>query len=124
MFTLGDEYTRAEIHAQLGGSTVSCLPTSNGVVVAACLSTKFSPRAPQVVLCGQGARTGPVSAQFAVQRTAIPVFIKSAPSRWQYRGQFFISRSLVSGDEFKSFVAGSGRSLASVSFVVILRPTE
>ena len=35
MFKLGNEYTRDEIHAQLGGSTWSYLPTNRGVVVAA-----------------------------------------------------------------------------------------
>jgi len=124
MFTLGCEYTRDEIHAQLGGSTVSCLPTRNGVIVAACLSKKFSPQAPEIVLCGQGARTGPVSELFSRQRIAIPVFIKNASSRWQYRGQFLVARSFNSGTRFKSFIAGSDRSVASVSHVVMLKQAE
>jgi len=124
MFTLGCEYTRGEINAQLGGSIVSCLPTNNGVIVAACLSKKFSPQAPEVVLCGQGARTGPVSALFSRQRGAIPVFIKNASSRWQYRGRFVVARSFNSGARFMSFIAGSGRSVASVSHVVVLELVE
>lgn len=120
-FALGGEYTRREIHAQLGGSTVACLPVSNGVIVAACLSTKFSPRAPAVVLCGQGVRTGPVSAQFALQRCAVPVFIKNASNRWQYRGQFSVEGSFSSGKRFESLIAGSGRTIASVSHVVLLK---
>jgi len=124
MFTIGCEYTRGEIHAQLGGSTVSCLPTSNGVIVAACLSKTFSPQAPEVVLCGRGARTSPVSALFARQRSAIPVFIKNASSRWQYRGQFVVTGSFDSGARFQSFIAGSGRSVASVSHVVILKQAK
>jgi hypothetical protein len=124
MFTLGCEYTRIEINAQLGGSTVSCLPTSNGVIVAACLSKKFSPQAPEVVLCGKGERTGPVSALFSRQQTAIPVFIKSAASRWEYRGQFSVAQSFSTGSRFESFIAGSGRSVASVSLVVVLRQAE
>ena len=31
MLTVGDEYTRNDIHLQLGGSKVTCLPTVNGV---------------------------------------------------------------------------------------------
>jgi len=124
MFTLGCEYTRGEIHSQLGGSTVACLPTSNGVIVAACLSKKFSPQAPEVVLCGQGARTGPVSALFSRQRSAVPVFIKNASNRWQYRGQFEVVRSFNSGARFQSFIVGSGRSVASVSYVVMLKQAE
>jgi len=124
VFTLGGEYTRAEIHAQLGGSLVSCLPTRDGAIVAACLSTTFSPRAPEVVLCGRGIRTGPVSALFARQEVPLPVFIKSASNRWQYRGQFLVVQSFNSGAQFESFVGGSGRSIASVSYVVVLKQSE
>jgi len=124
MFTLGCEYTRGEIHAHLGGSVVSCLPTANGVIVAACLSKKFSPRAPEVVLCGRGVRTSPISAQFARQQIALPVFLKSASSRWQYQGQFFVAESLSSGARFESYIVGSGRSVASVSHVVLLKKSE
>lgn len=124
MFTIGCEYTRGDIHAQLGGSTVSCLPTSNGVIVAACLSKKFSPQAPEVVLCGRGARTGPVSALFSRQRNAIPVFIKNTSSHWQYRGAFLVAESFSSGDRFKDFIVGSGRSVASVSHVVVLKQAD
>jgi len=123
-FSIGCEYTRVDIHAHLGGSTVSCLPTSNGIVVAACLSRKFSPQAPEVVLCGRGVRTGPVSALFASQRSAIPVFIKHASNRWQYQGQFMVVGSFNSGARFKGFIVGSGRSSASVSLVVILKQVK
>lgn len=120
VLTVGCEYTRAEIHAHLGGSVVSCLPTRDGAIVAACLSKSFSPQAPEVVLCGKGARTSPVSAQFARQRMPIPVFLKSASSRWQYRGRFTVAQSFSSGARFEGFIAGSGRSVASVSHVVLL----
>jgi len=121
VFTLGQDYTRGEIHTRLGGSVVSCLPTRNGAIVAACLSRKFSPRAPEVVLCGRGVRTSAVSAQFAAQHIPIPVFVKSAAGRWQYRGQFAVAKSFCSGALFESFIAGSGRSVASVSHVVLLK---
>ena len=121
MFTINCDYTRAEIHAQLGGSTVSCLPTNRGAIVAACLSKKFSPQAPDVMLCGKGARTSPVSELFTRQTSAVPVFIKSASNCWQYQGQFVVQASFVAGPQFEGFVAGSSRSVASVSFVVLLR---
>jgi hypothetical protein len=124
VFTLGCEYTRGEIHAHLGGSVVSCLPTRDGSIVAACLSKTFSPQAPEVVLCGRGVRTSPVSAQFARQKIPIPVFLKSASSRWQYRGQFSVAESFSSGARFESFIVGSGRSIASVSHIVVLKLVE
>ena len=118
---LGSEYTRAEIHANLGGSVVSCLPTRDGRIVAACLSKKFSPQAPEVVLCGRGMRTSAISELFTRQKTAIPVFIKSASSRWQYRGQFIVVKSFDAGSKFESLIVGSGRTVASVSYVVLLK---
>ena len=121
MFTINRDYTRAEIHAKLGGSTVSCLPTNHGAIVAACLSKEFSPQAPDVMLCGKGARTTPVSELFTRQTSAVPVFIKSASNRWQYRGQFVVAASFVSGEQFEGFVAASSRSAASVSYVVLLK---
>jgi len=124
LFTLGCEYTRAEIHAHLGGSVVSCLPTRNGVIVAACLSKTFSPRAPEIVLCGRGVKTTPLSTLFARQQIAIPVFLKTASSRWQYRGLFFVVQSFSSGARFESFITGSRRTLASVSHVVVLKQLE
>jgi len=124
VFTLGSQYTRGEIHAHLGGSVVSCLPTRNGTIVAACLSKRFSPQAPEVVLCGRGVRTSPLSALFARQKIPIPVFLKNASNRWQYRGQFFVAQSFNSGARFESLIAGSGRSIASVSYVVMLKQAE
>ena len=44
MFTPNKEYTRDEIHAQLGGGTATYLPTKSGVVVAACLTPEKNPK--------------------------------------------------------------------------------
>ena len=121
MFTVGRQYTRNEIHAEVGGSKVSCLPTQGGSIVAACLSQKFSPAAPHVVLCGQGKRTGAVSKLLTVQPGKLPVFIKRAANRWEFRGNFRVDESFSSGARFESFISGSGRSIASVSYVVLLK---
>ena len=121
MFIVGSQYTRDEIHAKVGGSKVSCLPTHGGRIVAACLSRKFSPAAPHVVLCGQGPRTGAVSKLLTIQAGELPVFIKRAASRWEFQGNFRVENFYSSGARFESFVSGSGRSIASVSYVVLLK---
>ena len=121
MFVIGNQYTRDEIHAELGGSKVACLPTHGGRIVAACLSPKFSPAAPHVVLCGQGQRTGAVSRLLTVKPDKLPVFIKRAASQWEFRGNFRVDESFSSGARFESFISGSGRSIASVSYVVLLK---
>ena len=121
MFVVGSQYTRDEIYSEVGGSKVSCLPTLGGRIVAACLSQKFSPAAPHVVLCGQGKRTGAVSKLLTVQPGKLPVFIKRAANRWEFRGNFRVDESFSSGARFESFISGSGRSIASVSYVVLLK---
>ena len=122
IFTIGECYTRDEIHGVLGGSKVSCLPSVKGKLVAACLTLKFSPAAPTVVLCGQGPKTAPASRLLALQREKLPIFIKKASGRWEFCGDFRVTEFLVGGPRFERFIAGSGRSLASVSYVVLLRP--
>ena len=122
MFVVDREYTRDEIHAALGGSKVSCLPTHDGRIVAACLSPTFSPAAPAVVLCGQGPKTGPVSEALTRHAGPLPVFVKQGAGRWAYRGRFEVAQSFRAGARFEQFIAGSGRSLASVSHVVLLTP--
>ena len=92
--------------------------------MAACLSKDFSPQAPEVVLCGQGVRTGPVSELFSRHPGALPVFVKRESNRWQYRGQFIVTDSFIAGPRFASYIAGSGRSNASVSRVVLLRHVD
>ena len=121
MLMVGSQYTRDEIYAEVGGSKVSCLPTQRGRIVAACLSPKFSPGAPHVVLCGQGLRTGAVSKLLTIQPGKLPVFIKLAASRWEFCGNFRVEEFFSSGARFESFVSGSGRSIVSVSYVVLLK---
>jgi len=123
MFTIGECYSRDEIYGVLGGSKVSCLPSVKGKLVAACLTLGFSPAAPSVVLCGQGPKTALASRLLTLHREKLPIFIKRAARRWQFRGNFRVTESLVGGPRFEEFIAGSGRSLASVSYVVLLQPS-
>ena len=123
IFTIGECYTRDDIHDVLGGSKVSCLPSVDGKLVAACLTLRFSPAAPAVVLCGQGPKTVLASRLFALQREELPIFIKKAAGRWEFCGEFRVAEFLVDGPRFEEFIVGSGRSLASVSYVVLLRPS-
>lgn len=121
-FAIGHAYTRDAIAAQLGGSRRACLPTKDGVVVAACLLTSFNPDAPHVVLCGAGPRNGPMGLALAEHRGAIPFFIKESVNRWVYRGRFAVAEVLTSGERYESHIAGSGRAIDDVSCVVLMKP--
>lgn len=121
MFSIGRDYTRNDIHAKVGGSKQSYLPTRNGAVVAACLTQALNPRAPRVILCGRGAIIEPTGKLLAQQLDAIPVFLKRDVNRWEYQGHFKAAASYTSGPAFDRHVAGSGRPSAEVSRVVEMR---
>lgn len=123
MFEIGREYTRDEIHAQVGGSKQSYLPIKNGAVVAACLKPQVNPRAPQVILCGRGERIAPAGHLLASQQHAIPVFLKRGTSRWEYLGLFKAASSHTSGAQFEALIEGSGRLANTISLVVVMDQT-
>ncbi len=120
MFTVGEEYTRDEIHHHLGGSKQAYLPTVSGNVVAICVTTTLNPRAPNVILCGRGPKISASGLALAAQQHSVPLFIKQGVNRWLYRGQFKAKASYSSGPVFSSMVAGSGRSESEVSLAIEL----
>lgn len=119
-FKLGTTYTRDEIHAAVGGSKISAIPTLNDAVVALCIRTDLNAKAPREILCG----TGPVMAKagniLASTRGKVPVFLKKKVNQWEYKGLFRVVASYRAGPRFDAMVAGSGRSLSSVSIAVEL----
>jgi len=120
MFSIDRDYTRDEIHAKVGGSKQSYLPTKNGAVVTACVTHGLNPRAPRVILCGRGPRIEPAGELLAQQPYAIPVFLKRDVNRWEYQGLFKAAASYTSGPEFNGYVSGSGRQPSEVSRVVVM----
>lgn len=122
MLTVGTEYTRAEIHAQLGGSQQSYLPHKAGVIVAACLDPALNPQAPLVILCGNGPDIRKAGDLLAQQATPIPVFIKKAPKRWVYQGWFQVAESCTEPADCAPYVDASGRALVKISRVILLEP--
>ena len=121
MFLVGTEYTREEIHEVVGGSKQTYLPTKGGTVVAACLTRKKNPRAPEVILCGLGLRIARAGHLLSRQLEPVPVFVKIAPKRWQFQGRFKVTNSYTSGPELDRLAAGSGRPLASLSCAVVMQ---
>lgn len=93
MFKQGQNYTRRQIHASLGGSIQSYLPTASGRVVCACLRRDINPEAPFVILVGNGAKIKQAGALLAAQPGTIPVFIKQSTGAWTYSGLFRVRRS-------------------------------
>ena len=120
MFMIGSEYTRDEIHEHLGGSKQTYLPTVSGHVVAVCVKPDLNPRAPNVVLCGNGPVIASAGAALANQHEPLPVFIKKATNRWEYQGTLKVVASHTSGPQFDALVVDSGRNPSSVSRAIQL----
>jgi hypothetical protein len=96
-------YTRPEISGKVGGDLVSGLPHSHGQVVCVCLKPKWnilSDGLPEVILIGQddenGKRWG--GEVFAKQREYVSVFIKRAPNKWEYVGEYRVADGGVCED--------------------------
>jgi hypothetical protein len=92
-FTPGQDYTRRQIHRQLGGSFLSYLPTVDSIVVCACLRTDLNRKAPEVIIVGHGSRIERAGELLSQQTTPIAVFVKRAVNRWTYRGMWKVRRS-------------------------------
>jgi len=124
MFIVGSEYSRDDIHAQLGGSKQAYLPTQRGRVVAACLTRELNPQAPRVIICGRGPRIEYSGAVLSEQTTPIPVFLKKSPGHWVYQGNFRAVATFTAGSEFERHIVDSGRAAGDVTRVILLRPTD
>ena len=119
-FELGATYTRNQIHAAVGGSKRSAIPTLNGAVVAVCIRTDLNAKAPTELLCGVGPVRIKAGNLLAATIGKVPVFIKTNVNQWDYKGLFRVAASHRSGPRFDAMVARSGRSLSSVSVAIEL----
>jgi hypothetical protein len=90
-FQIGSVYTRREIHARLGGSLETYLPTVGGRVVCGCFTSKLNPNVPYEILVGDAPIVVKGAEILARQETPIPVFLKMDKNCWEYLG-FFRSR--------------------------------
>jgi hypothetical protein len=102
-------YSRAEIHAELGGSVQSYLPTVDGVVVAGCFRRDTNPEAPAVVLPGNGPIIRKSAEAFAGSHRAVPVFMKERIGEWRYVGNYRVSRLSADESEIRTHAKRTGR---------------
>jgi hypothetical protein len=117
-FQANQSYTRAKIHALIGGSVRSYLPTVDGVVVAGCFRRDTNPDAPAIVLPGSGPVRKSTAESFAMSGRAVPVFIKQSIGDWRFVGTWRVSRLSRNPTEIKNHAERAGR--ADVSCVLHL----
>lgn len=109
MFKKGEYYTRKEINLQLGGGIQDYLPHKDNQVVCACLDEKMNPDLPDIILAGHGEQVPKWARVFAAQAHFIPVFVKRGPSKWEYLGDYRVSKSSEEPREIARQEAISGR---------------
>jgi hypothetical protein len=108
-FKANQIYTRAEIHALIGGSIQSYLPTVDGNVVAGCFRRDTNPDAPEVVLPGNGPIIKSTAESFAASGRAIPVFINQSIGNWRFVGTWRVFRLSRDPAEIKNHADRAGR---------------
>lgn len=110
MFEIGRTYTRDQIHEAPGGGKQEYLPHVDGRVVAGCFDRVLNPGAPEEILPGRGPRIERWAEVFAGQSTATPVFLKNATNKWQYVGEYCVTKRSLAPEDIQTHAIRSGRS--------------
>lgn len=121
-FRIGDTYDRQQISAELGGSPYHYLPSKNGRTLYGCFTPTMNPRAPTEVLVGRGPTIEQQANTFAGQGgEAVPIFLKRAPRKWEYVGDYSCSGLTRDATEVMPRARAAGRE-GDVVAVLFLRP--
>ena len=96
--TPGQYLSRRDIAALLGGNTRAFLPKFEGQVVAGCFDPKMNPRAPSEILVSSKPTSIAAAMRYLELDHALPVFLRRAPSCWEYIAEF---RAVSYSDEPK-----------------------
>ena len=88
LFQIHLNYTRQQIHDQLGGDLQSYLPHVDGQVVCGCFDPALNARAPFEIDLGTGRDIERYADRLYTQRTSVPVFLKRGTFEWEYVGDF------------------------------------
>ena len=92
MLTIGQRYSRQDIHDDLGGELDSYLPQRGGRIVCGCFNLDTNPDAPTVILAGDGPQIMNKAQQLCAQGGTIPVFIKRDTNLWESMGDYTVVR--------------------------------
>ena len=122
-FELGCNYTRSEIHAALGGSMQSYLPTVGRRVVCGAFTRHLNPEVPNVVLAGIGPTIERSAEIFARQSTSVPVFVKKIVNVWEYVGEYRVRQLSRDSRVIADRARAAGR-IGEVSLVLFLDRTD
>jgi hypothetical protein len=119
MPTKGQYYTREEIAAKHGGSSIEYLPSVGRRIVCACLRTDpdYNPEAPRVILPGKGPVIQDSAAILTNQTGPIPVYLKRDPNAWEFVGNYEVESCSQSPSDIAKYEAQTGRPVTMVIFM-------
>jgi hypothetical protein len=109
-FDVGSFYTLDEIRAVLGGETMSYLPQKGSRIVCGRFTVEMNPDAPEVILVGDPPKVQRKAQLLARQGGVLPVFLKSAPGRWQYHGLMEVVEYVTDMQVVGPIAAKAGRA--------------
>src|SRR5262249_16678957 len=87
-FTIGEFYTRQQIHEVLGGETETYLPQRGRRIVCGCFNKEMGPNAPAEILAGNKPLVVQKAETLIKQIEPIPVFLKRHSNKWEYMGEY------------------------------------
>lgn len=117
-FTIGREYSMAEIRAVLGGETMSYLPQHGSRIVCGRFTKEMNPDAPLRVLVGDPPKVQRKAELMARQGGRLPIFMKLGPGRWLYHGTMTFVEYITDPRRVEAAARKAGREGAVVGILV------
>src|SRR5215213_8772882 len=99
LLTPGQYLSRRDVAALLGGNTRAFLPKFDGRIVAGCFDPRMNPRAPAEILVSSKQTSIDAAKRFLDLDAALPIFLRRAPSCWEYIFFFRAARSTEKKNE-------------------------
>lgn len=122
-FTIGREYSLAEIRAALGGETMSYLPQRGGRIVCGRFTKEMNPDAPLRVLVGDPPKVQRKAELMASQGGRLPIFMKLGPGRWLYHGQLTFVEYVTDPRRVEAAAKKAGRE-GEVVGILVFKATD
>ena len=116
-FTLNEVCSQEEVRLRIGGGQLrSYLPTQGRRVLAARLRLDLNPRAPHIIVVGDGPCIVKAAEWLAVGKYAIPIFLKEGTNKLKYAGDFRCVCQSCSVADLKNY-GGHRSDVTSILFM-------
>lgn len=128
--TIGEYYTRRDVHNTFGGEIQSYLPQRDKQIVAGCFGQRMNPDAPKDVQVGIKPKVVRKAEMLAEQaEMGLPVFIKD-PKRgegrsiWRYEGRYRFVDLVDDKASISKAAKKSGRNKEDLAYLLRLEPSN